>query len=221
MKRILVVEDDLNIAKLIKDTLELENYDIECVFNGTEALQTIKKDNFDLIILDIMLPGLDGFEIISNLPDKCNSVIFLSAINDINTIVKGLKIGAQDYMVKPFEPLELLARVELRLKNKIKTQDTYKYKNIEIKVLERVVYKENTRINLTPKEFDLLLLLINNIGIALTRDEILNKVWDIDQEIETRTVDYHIQQLRKKLELKKEIVTVSKIGYRLERYNEI
>ena len=216
MAKILIVEDDLNISKLIKDTLELGNYETDLAFDGIAGIEKIKRTNYDLILLDIMLPGIDGLEMMRKISEIKCPVIYLSAKNDVNTIVKGLKLGAEDYMTKPFEPLELLARIELRLKNK-KQQDVYKYKDIEVNILERIVYKNKNKIDLAPKEFDLFVLLVANIGTALTRDEILDKVWDISQEVETRTVDYHIQQLRKKLHLKEEIVAVQRVGYRLEK----
>ena len=179
MKKILVVEDEKNISKLIKDTLSLGKYEVECAFDGQEAVEKAKKEKFDLIILD-------------------------------------LNAGADDYITKPFEPLELLARVELRISNK---KNVFEYKDIVVNDEEKTVYKNGIQINLTPKEYELFLLLLSNIGVALSRETILDKVWGIDTDIETRTIDYHIQQLRKKLELKSEISTVNKIGYRIEKIN--
>ncbi len=216
MKRILIVEDEKNISKLISDTLSLGKYETECAFDGEEALEKIQKQNFNLIILDIMLPKLDGFEVMKKVKLKDIPIIFLSAKNDVSSIVKGLSEGGQDYMTKPFEPLELLARVELRI-NGEKQNMLYEYKDIIVNNEERLIYKNNEQITLTPKEYDLFLLLLDNIGVALSRDTILNKVWGIDKDVETRTVDYHIQQLRKKLDLKSEISTVNKIGYRIEK----
>ena len=216
MKRILIVEDEKNISKLISDTLSLGKYETECAFDGEEALEKIQKQNFNLIILDIMLTKLDGFEVMKKVKSKDIPIIFLSAKNDVSSIVKGLSEGGQDYMTKPFEPLELLARVELRI-NGEKQNTLYEYKDIVVNNEERLIYKNNEQITLTPKEYDLFLLLLDNIGVALSRDTILNKVWGIDKDVETRTVDYHIQQLRKKLDLKSEISTVNKIGYRIEK----
>lgn len=215
MKRILVVEDEENISKLISDTLSLGGYTVECAFDGELAVKKIQEGDFSLVILDIMLPKLDGFEVMEKINKKVIPVIFLSAKDDVSTIVKGLQEGGVDYMTKPFEPLELLARVELRIKEQ--TSQIYRYKDITVNDEERCVSKDNQKIALTPKEYDLFLLLLKNIGIALSRDTILDKVWGINEEIETRTVDYHIQQLRKKLNLKNEINTVNKIGYRIEK----
>ncbi len=215
MAKILVVEDEENISKLIGDTLSLGNYEVDYAFDGEAALDKIRSHVYDLILLDIMLPKLDGFGVIESIKDK-TPVIFLSAKNDVASIVKGLKNGGQDYMTKPFEPLELLARIELRLDKK---KEEERYKQICIHKKERLVYLQGKPVELTPKEYELLVLLVENVDKALTRDEILDKVWNINAEIETRTVDYHIQQLRRKLELKEDIITVNKVGYRLRGEN--
>ncbi len=215
MKKILIVEDEENISKLIGDTLNLGGYKYECSFDGEQAVEMVNKNNYDLIVLDIMLPKLDGFQVMERIKEKNIPIIFLSAKNDISSIVTGLSKGGQDYMTKPFEPLELLARVDLRIGNK--EEKIYEYKDITVNTKERMVYKQNRQIPLAPKEYDLFILLLENIGIALSRNTILDKVWGINEDIETRTVDYHINQLRKKLELKNEINTVNKIGYRIEK----
>lgn len=220
MFKILVVEDDKNISQLIKDTLSLNsNFIITCVMDGEQALNEIHQEIYNIIILDIMIPKINGFEIFEQIKDSGIPIIFLTAKTDIESKIKALRNGAQDYITKPFEPLELLARVELRLKKDVSY--IINYKNITINTKERTVLKNDEKIELAPKEYDLLILLINNIGSALSREYILKNVWDIDTFIETRTIDYHIQQLRKKLNLKNEIVAVNKIGYRLEKINEI
>lgn len=214
MAKILIVEDEVNISKLIQDTVSLANYEFDCSFDGEDAIKKIKEYQYDLILLDIMLPKLDGFEIIKQIENENIPVIFLSAKNDVSSIVKGLKLGAQDYMTKPFEPLELLARIELRIKKQ--EEKEYHVWDIKVNLDTRTVYKGEEIVYLAPKEYELLLLLLKNQNRVLTREEILNEVWEINAEIETRTVDYHVQQLRKKLELKDKIVTVNKIGYRLK-----
>ncbi len=214
MPKILIVEDEKNISKLIQDTVSLANYEFDCSFDGEDALKKINENTYDLILLDIMLPKLDGFQIAEQMENKDIPIIFLSAKNDVSTIVKGLKSGGKDYITKPFEPLELLARIELRMESKREKQ--YNFKNIKINENTRTVYKNEEIIYLAPKEYELFILLIKNQNRVLTRDEILNKVWDINAQIETRTVDYHIQQLRKKLDLKENIVTINKIGYILK-----
>lgn len=213
MNNILVVEDEKNISVLIKDTLSIGKYNCCCVFDGITALETIKNTQFDLIILDIMLPGIDGFQILEQIKDLSIPIIFLSAKKDTESIVKGLTNGAQDYIVKPFEPLELLARVDLRLNN----IEKYTYKNISIYPSKREVFKEDKKIALAPKEYELFLLLLKNLDKIVTRKKILKEIWNINVELETRTIDYHIQQLRKKLNLKDSIITINKIGYRLEK----
>ena len=214
MQKILIVEDEKNISKLIQDTVSLANYEFDCSFDGEDALKKINENTYDLILLDIMLPKLDGFQIVEQMENKNVPIIFLSAKNDVSTIVKGLKSGGKDYITKPFEPLELLARIELRMESK--REKEYNFKNIKINENTRTVYKNEEIIYLAPKEYELFILLIKNQNRVLTRDEILNKVWDINAQIETRTVDYHIQQLRKKLDLKENIVTINKIGYILK-----
>ena len=214
MSKILIVEDEKNISKLIQDTVSLANYEFDCSFDGEDALKKINENTYDLILLDIMLPKLDGFQIVEQMENKNVPIIFLSAKNDVSTIVKGLKSGGKDYITKPFEPLELLARIELRMENK--KEKEYNFKNIKINENTRTVYKNEEIVYLAPKEYELFILLIKNQNRVLTRDEILNKVCDINAQIETRTVDYHIQQLRKKLDLKENIVTVNKIGYILK-----
>jgi len=212
MSKILIVEDEKNISKLIEDTLALGSFETECSFDGLDALNKIKSNHYDLILLDIMLPQLDGFELVERLNKMNTPIIFLSAKNDISTIVRGLKKGI-DYMTKPFEPLELLARVDLRIN---KEKEIYTYKKIKIDHKKRKVYEQDKEVYLTPKEYELLLLFIKNIDVVLSRDELLNKVWGIYTEIETRTIDYHIGELRKKLDLKEDLITINRVGYRLK-----
>ena len=164
-----------------------------------------------------MLPKLDGFSIMENIRGIQIPVIFLTARNAIADRVKGLKMGADDYMVKPFESVELLARVEAVLRRYGKKKDILSFKNLEIFLNERVTKKDGKSADITLKEFELLKLLVQNKNIALSREKILEKVWGYDYIGETRTVDMHIQKLRKKLELWDEIETVYKYGYRLEK----
>nr|WP_272508932.1 response regulator transcription factor [Clostridium ganghwense] len=216
MSKILIVEDDVSISDLIKLNLKMVNYEIEQAYNGKRALELIEQENFDLILLDVMLPELDGFGVMERIKHKDIPVIFLTAKDSISNKVKGLKMGADDYIVKPFESIELLARVEVVLRRYGKKNDVLNFKNLEINLQERIVKKNEEIIELTLKEFELLRLLIENKGIALSREKILEKVWGYDYLGETRTVDMHIQKLRKKLNLDEKIKTVYKIGYRLE-----
>lgn len=214
MAKILIVEDEKNISDLIKDTISLAHYEYDCSYDGEDALNKIKENKYDLILLDIMLPKIDGFEIIEKIKTIDTPIIFLSAKNDVNSIVKGLKGGGIDYITKPFEPLELLARIELRI-SKTK-ENIYKFKNITVNLDTREVSKDKEKIYLAPKEYDLLILILNNKNKVLSRDEILDKVWNIETDVETRTVDYHIQQLRKKLDLKENLITIHGVGYILK-----
>lgn len=216
MEKILIVEDDRSISDLIKLNLNIMNYESKQVFDGIEALALIKEEKFDLIILDVMLPKLDGFSIMEKINYLKIPVIFLTAMDSIADKVKGLKMGADDYIVKPFESVELLARVEAVLRRYGKKEDILVFKNLEVLLNERVIKKDGNNIDLTLKEFELLKLLIQNKHIALSREKILEKVWGYDYIGETRTVDMHIQKLRKKLELWDEIQTVYKYGYRME-----
>lgn len=212
MSKILIVEDEKNISKLIEDTLALANYQTECSFDGEDALNKINNNCYDLILMDIMLPKLDGFEVLERLNNNSTPIIFLSAKNDVPTIVRGLKKGI-DYMTKPFEPLELLARIELRIKKK---EQIIKYKNITLDNKKREVYYNSDRIYLSPKEYELIYFFFNNIDAVITRDELLNNIWGIDTEIETRTLDFHIGEVRKKLNLKSDLITINRVGYRLK-----
>ncbi len=216
MEKILIVEDDPTISDIIKLNLSIVNYDTKQAYDGQEAIKLIEKEKFDLIILDVMIPKIDGFGVMEKIKNIDVPVIFLTARDSLADRVKGLKMGADDYIVKPFESLELLARVESVLRRYGKKSNKLVFKNIEIHIEERIVRHEGEIVDLTMKEFELLRLLVENKGIALTREKILDKVWAYDYLGETRTVDMHIQKIRKKLDLEEQIKTVYKIGYRLE-----
>ncbi len=216
MIKILTVEDEKPISNLIKINLLDAGYDCECAFDGEQAIKMIEKNNYDLILLDIMLPKVDGYELFEYIKPLEIPVIFLTAKSDVKDTVKGLKLGAEDYLTKPFEIMELLARVERVLRRFNKLQDHLQLFDIEIDTLSRIVKKKGEIINLTAKEYDLLLLFIQNKNIALFRKQIYMRVWGDDYMGNTRTVDLHVQRMRKKLDLEDKIVTVYKIGYRLE-----
>jgi len=215
-KRILIVEDDVNISKIIKMNLNLVNYDTVEVFDGLVALELINKEKFDLILLDVMIPGLDGFALMERIKCYDIPVIFLTAKNSVFDKVNGLKLGAEDYMVKPFEAIELLARIETVLRRFGKGEQLFQINNVKLFLHKRAVTLDESTIELTPKEYDLLLVLLKNKNIALTREQLLDRVWGDDYYGETRTVDMHIKSLRKKLNLHEHIKTIYKIGYRLE-----
>lgn len=217
MIRILIVEDDRNISKLIAASLSIAGYESQACFDGKEALNIIFNRRFDLILLDVMLPGMDGFEIMEHIRSQEVPVIFLTARENVADRVRGLKLGADDYILKPFEPVELLARIEVVLRRCGVDRQVFELDDIVVNLNERVARKAGRVVTLTPKEFDLLVLLLQNQDIALSRDRILATVWGYRYQGETRTVDIHIQQLRKKLDLKDHLKTVPKVGYRLER----
>jgi DNA-binding response OmpR family regulator len=214
--RILIVEDDENIARMIETALSIGNFDSSVCSDGTQAVTRILTEDFDLILLDIMLPGLDGFGVLERMGDKQTPVIFLTAVGDVPSKVKGLQMGAEDYIVKPFEAVELLARIEVVLRRTQRSQPTLRYGDVTVEVDRHNVLLGGKPVVLTPKEFDLLVFFIQNVDIALTRERLLSAVWGYGYSGETRTVDTHVQQLRKKLELHDTLVTISRLGYRLE-----
>lgn len=215
--RILVVEDDESISKVIKKNLTAAGYAVAACDDGTEAANLLETDSdFDLALLDVMLPGMDGFELMGYMKHSGIPVIYLTAKADLDSKVQGLRDGAEDYIVKPFEVLELLVRIEKVLERTGRMQQVLNVADIEINLLERSVRKNGEEIALKPMEFDLLTMLAKNKNIALSRERLLHGVWGVDFVGETRTVDVHIGQLRKKLFLASHIKTVSKMGYRLE-----
>lgn len=214
MIRILIVEDEFLIANLIKETLENVGYRCKCVLDGESAANEIEKVCYDLVLLDVMLPKIDGFELISYINQFEIPVIFITAKSDVKNRVKGLKLGAEDYIVKPFDVSELAARVEVVLRRYHKCAENLQILDFTIDTSSRSVYKNGVPIELTYKEFELLLLLVKNKNIALYRETIYEKIWKDPFCEDTRTVDLHIQRLRKKLGMEKHIQTVFKIGYR-------
>lgn len=219
MIKILVVEDDSGIRDLIELTLNMESYITMTAEDGEEAFNKIQNEKFDLILLDIMIPKIDGFKLIRMIHDKSVPVIFLSAKSQVQDKILGLKLGAEDYITKPFEPLELLARIEVvlrRKKSNKKEENIIKYHHLLIQTNKRLVKSNDVIVQLTLKEYNLLLTFLNNINNVLTREVLLEKIWGFDFYGETRTVDMHIKQLRAKLDLKEYLKTVYKVGYILK-----
>lgn len=216
MINILVVEDERAISNLIKINLDDAGYQCTCVYDGQTAAETLELGDFDLILLDIMLPAIDGYELMEFIRPQGIPVIFLTAKSGVNDKVKGLKLGAEDYITKPFEIIELLARVETILRRCGKNQSAIQIEDVVIDTDSRVVTKNGRPIKLTKKEYDLLLLFVHNKNIALFRERIYEKVWGDYYIDDSRTVDLHVQRMRKKLGWEDKIVAVYKIGYRLE-----
>lgn len=215
--RILIVEDEEAIAKMISMNLKVSNYETQIYLDGMDAVNGLKEDHaYDLALLDVMLPGMDGFELLKVMKSYQIPVIFLTAKDDIASKVQGLKGGAEDYIVKPFEILELLIRIEKVLERSNKVSSVLRVLNMEINFEEHSVRQDGKEIPLKPKEFELLAVLAKNKNMAISRERLLNMVWGVDYMGETRTVDVHIGQLRKKLGLAQHIKTISKMGYRLE-----
>ena len=215
--KIIIVEDEEAIAKMISMNLRVAGYDTEIFFDGGDAAKSLLDNHdFDLAILDIMLPSMDGLELQKHMKKYDIPVIFLTARDDIESKVSGLRGGAEDYMIKPFEILELLVRVEKILERNKKKDECIHIGKVEVHPVKRLVIKDGQEVNLKPMEFDLLMVLIKYKNIAISREKLLSLVWGCDYYGETRTVDVHVGQLRKKLGLTEEIKTVSKVGYRLE-----
>ncbi|KLI38586.1 histidine kinase [Brachyspira hyodysenteriae] len=216
------VEDDDNIRDLIKYTVEEAGYTIECFSNGNDMLEALKKQTPNLVLLDIMLPDIEGTEILkiirtdyAHLPVK---VIMLTAKTSEINIVTGLNLGADDYMPKPFSVLELLARIKANLRKKDVRLDAEEltFGDIKLVVKKRNVFVGERQVILTQKEFDLLKLLMENANNVVDRETMLEEVWGVDHTMETRTIDMHIKSIRQKLDLTKEnIITVRGMGYKL------
>ena len=219
MAKILIVEDDVNIAKMLEVTLSIGGYESERCDNGKKAVDLVTSQSYDLVLLDVMLPDMDGFKVIEYIDKEETAVIFLTALQDVMDKVKGLKLGAEDYIVKPFETVELLARIEVVLRRKHKSNNTIHYGDITMNIDEHTVKKGDDYVSLTPKEFDILAFFLQNQDIALTRERLLATVWGYEFMGETRPVDIHVQQIRKKMGLHNKLVTIPKLGYRLERNN--
>ena len=216
MAEILIVEDDENIARMIEATLSMVGYRCDGCADGSEAVRRILEGSYDLILLDVMLPGMDGFEILTKIKNKGTHVIFLPALQDVGDKVKGLRLGAEDYIVKPFEAVELLARIEVVLRRTNAGRQQLAYDGILVDLQKHVVTKNGERVPLTPKEFDVLVFFMQNVDIAITRERLMAAIWGYEFEGESRTVDIHVQQVRRKLNLKGKLVTIPKLGYCLE-----
>lgn len=217
MNKILIAEDEAPIANLLKTALEGAGYGCSWAADGEAAAGRLEAEAFDLVLLDIMLPKADGYEVLEYCKSLDVPVIFLTAKGRLEDRVKGLKLGAEDYITKPFELMELLARVETVLRRCGKTGRLLSLPpDIEVDTASRVVRRAGQPVALTAKEYELLLLFIQNKNIALYRDRIYERVWGEEYLGDSRTVDLHIQRMRRKLGLENRLVAVYKVGYRLE-----
>jgi DNA-binding response OmpR family regulator len=216
MINILIVEDEAPISQLIELNLTDAGYACTCAYDGLSAIDMVTKKPYDLVLLDIMLPGANGYEVFEYIKPLNIPVIFLTAKNALNDKVSGLSMGAEDYIVKPFEIVELLARVNVVLRRYNKTSTHLSFKDLDIDLQNVTVTKSNAPLELTPKEFSLLVLFVRNVNITLFRDRIYETVWGGDYMGDSRTIDLHIQRLRKKSGLNDCLKTIYGIGYRLE-----
>lgn len=215
MQRILIIEDDAAIAHLMESTLRRERYNTIWAADGVQGADLFETGHFDLILLDLMLPGISGFELLEYFVPSKVPVIIISAMGQVENRIKGLKMGADDFLVKPFQIGELLARVESVLRRTGKKETIFSCEEVTVDCDSRVVLKNGQEVELTAKEFDLLTVLIRNKNVALSRCFLYESVWQEEYTGETRTLDNHIQRLRKKLGWNDKIQTVFRIGYRL------
>lgn len=215
--RVMIVEDEEAIAKMIALNLKIANMSSVVFNDGEKAVSSLANDhNYDLALLDIMVPNKNGYEVLEALKPYGIPAIFLTAKDDIYSKVTALQNGGEDYIVKPFEILELMVRIDKVLTRNQKCLSIIRYQDIEVNIEQHLINKNGKEISLKPMEFDLLCVLLKNKNKAISREDLLGLVWGSNYLGETRTVDVHIGQLRKKLDLHNSLKTISKIGYRLE-----
>lgn len=220
MFKILVVDDEKSIREVIRTYAEFEGHEVVEAKDGIEAIDKVKEEDFDVIVMDIMMPKLDGFSSYKEIKKIKNiPVLMLSARSEEYDKLFGFEIGIDDYVTKPFSPKELMARLNVIVNRNNKTDDNQilTYEGLKIDLDGRVVFVDENRVELTPKEYDLLVFLVRNENIALSRDKLLNQVWGYDFYGEDRTVDTHIKMLRNSLkDYRKFIVTVRGVGYKFD-----
>ena len=218
MKRtILIVDDSVRINQLVKMSL-MNTYAIVQAFTGEDAVATLQSTKIDLVLLDITLPKMSGYDVLPYITDKEMPVIFLTAKTEVADVVQGLQLGADDYITKPFHLEVLKSRVEAVMRRVYGHADErMTYDNLEIDVTQQTVRRDGTLVDLTNKEFELLVYFVRNQGVTLARETLYENIWDFaDDMVDTRTVDLHVQRLRKKLDLADRITTVFRVGYRME-----
>ncbi len=216
MIKILIVDDEKPICDLIDINLTAAGYQCKAVQDGLEAIDLIEQENFDLILLDVMLPGADGYDIMEYIRPLKVPVIFITAKHEVKDRVKGLRLGAEDYLVKPFEVVELVARVEVVLRRFNKTKKLLQAGDVVVDVEARKVTRGGQSVVLTNKEYGLLVLFIQNKNVALFKETLYEKVWGDEYISDSRTLELHVQRLRRKMGWEKNLVAVYKVGYRLE-----
>lgn len=216
MIRILIVEDEKPISNMIRLCLTKEGYDCVCAYDGYAAADSLEQTPFDLILLDVMIPKIDGFELMEYIRPLEIPVIFITAKGAVADRVKGLRLGAEDYIVKPFESIELLARVDVVLRRYQKTAMILHIGGLDIDTLSMQVLRDGKEISLTKTEYELLLLFARNPRRALYRETIYERVWGEEYPFGSKAVDIHIQRMRKKVGWESRLKAIHKVGYRLE-----
>ena len=222
MYKILIVDDEENIREVLKEYAEFSGYEVFEAANGFEAIKMCKEDDFDIVIMDIMMPKLDGFSAVKEIKKiKDVPILMLSARMEEYDKLFGFELGIDDYVVKPFSPKEVMARVNAIIKRNLASEkisdELIKFEGLEIDFAGRNVYIDGEKAILTPKEYDLLFYFVKNIGIALSREKLLRDVWGYDFYGDDRTVDTHVKMLRSNLQkYRKFIVTLRSVGYKFE-----
>ena len=222
MSKILVVDDEFRIREIIKKYANFEGHKVTEAVDGMSAIEICNKETFDIIIMDVMMPELDGFSACKEIRKQCNTpIIMLSARGEEYDKIHGFELGIDDYVVKPFSPKELMMRVNAVLKRSngadTPSQDVFKYENLVVDFTARIVTVNGKRVDMTPKEYELFFYMVKNKGIALTREKLISEVWGYDFFGDDRTLDTHIKLLRKSLgEYSKCIVTLRGVGYRFD-----
>ncbi len=225
MAKILVVDDEVNIRRVVREYAEFEGYEVFEAEDGMDAVELVKENDYDVIIMDVMMPKLDGFSTCKEIRKyKSIPVIMLSARGEEYDKLFGFELGIDDYVVKPFSPKELMARIKVVVKRNavkpVEVPDKMSFEGLLIDLAGREVYVDGEKASMTPKEYDLLFFLVKNKNLALTRDKLLEEVWGYDFFGDDRTVDTHIKMLRNSLgQYRKFIVTLRGMGYKFE-YNE-
>lgn len=224
--KILIIEDERPINNLIRSTLTADGYSCDCAFDGKEGADLIEQRQYDLILLDLMLPEISGYDLLEYIRSLGNiraaqiPVIIISAMGQVQDRIRGLHLGADDYLCKPFQIGELAARVEAVLRRSGHSNEKIQIGDVLISPASRQVWKDGTPVELTVKEFDLLAELARHKNVVLSREKLYETVWQEEYTGETRTLDSHIQKLRKKLGWNGQIKTVFRIGYRLEEQEQ-